>query len=653
MRKESVLNSRPRTIQAQIIAGFLLFEVFALALFGGLLLREHKVENDGRVTRRLQYQAATIVALTRLPLQQGSMPDLESIVESMLQSPTIEQVSLTSPDGIVLASSRTGLAGTRQHTQWDGLLPYLTKETLLRDRDEIRAIVAPVQVRNRLVCYIWVTPNPNSLRPGSSDMLRLALWGSLGVLLASSLLAALLAQSITQPLNRLLAGTRKMVRDPQDTTAFPIAAGAPHEAAEAADLILACNLMVEAIEEQRAGLNNTLLLLDSMLTHAPIGVAFLDRDCKVVRVNTFLTQMQRRPSTHFLGEPVERVFSATAAAQLRAAVGHVFATEEAVQDLELSEPDLAERVDVTAEAGKPAVPGAKSSRDGVGSAVVWQANVYPVRSTAEGVRWAGVLVVDITNRLQAEQALRKQEKLAAAGRLAASIAHEINNPLEAVTNLLYLLEQKSLDAETAGWVQAAQHELARVAAITQQTLQFYRQSSRQERTKLPELLESVLTLHRGRVHALNVVVERRFRGETVLPCFAGELRQLFANLIGNALDAMQPGGGRLWLRVQPGHDWTADGAPAGLRVTVADSGCGMSAAVRRRIFEPFFTTKEATGTGLGLWVGAEIMAKHGVRLGLKSREVGPVGGTSSHGGTMFSLFFPYATAASDARAEGK
>jgi signal transduction histidine kinase len=147
------------------------------------------------------------------------------------------------------------------------------------------------------------------------------------------------------------------------------------------------------------------------------------------------------------------------------------------------------------------------------------------------------------------------------------------------------------------------------------------------------------------VATLQVRVERRYRGPGELFCFAGELRQLFANLIGNALDAMmsgceaQTGARRLVVSARPSRGWSGHAAPPGIRVTVADTGQGMSRAVRQRIFEPFFTTKDATGTGLGLWVSAEIMAKHEVVLRIRSRDAQAAGATRSTG-TVFMLFFP-------------
>jgi len=270
----------------------------------------------------------------------------------------------------------------------------------------------------------------------------------------------------------------------------------------------------------------------------------------------------------------------------------------------------------------------------------WLINIYPVHTSSNAVRWVGAVIVDTTQRRNSEDALRKTEKLAAAGRLAASIAHEINNPLEAVTNLLYLVRlQDALSPDTKHYVELAQHEVARVSEITQQTLRFYRQSTLPVTAKVGELLDSVLTLHQGRVNSLQVEVQRRYQPNVELFCFAGELRQLFANLIGNSLDAMMPGPGRLTLSVQRSHSWQ-DSSVEGVRVSVMDTGSGMSEEVRQRIFEPFFTTKEATGTGLGLWVSAEIVRKHHGTIHIRSRESDVHNNGASRSGTIFMIFFP-------------
>jgi signal transduction histidine kinase len=171
--------------------------------------------------------------------------------------------------------------------------------------------------------------------------------------------------------------------------------------------------------------------------------------------------------------------------------------------------------------------------------------------------------------------------------------------------------------------------------MTQQTLRFYRQSTLPVVANIAELLESVLTLYVGRLIALQVEVSRKIGPDVELFCFSGELRQVFANLIGNAIDAMETGG-RLSLSVRRSRSWV-DGTP-GIRLFVADNGCGMTEATRLRIFEPFFTTKESTGTGLGLWVSSEIIVKHNATVRVVSRPAEAANGRQS--GTVFMLFFP-------------
>jgi signal transduction histidine kinase len=301
---------------------------------------------------------------------------------------------------------------------------------------------------------------------------------------------------------------------------------------------------------------------------------------------------------------------------LEASVGSVFATSEPVRDLEIN---------------------TGSAEDGERSAT-WLVNVYPVRTDAPGVRWVGAVIVDTTEIKRSEDALRNAEKLAVVGQLASSIAHEINNPLEAITNILYLLHRLDhVDARAIEYIEQAEHEVMRMSEIVRQTLRFHRQSTRKTVTGIAEILDSVLTLHRGKVVGLQVEVERRYEPGVALYCFAGEMRQLFANLVGNALDAMAQKGGQLTLTVRRSRSW-ADPSVKGVRVMVADTGSGMPGAVQRRIFEAFFTTKEATGTGLGLWVSAEIIQKHHGTVRVRSRSASEVAAGKS--GTVFMVFLP-------------
>ena len=241
------------------------------------------------------------------------------------------------------------------------------------------------------------------------------------------------------------------------------------------------------------------------------------------------------------------------------------------------------------------------------------------------------VIADITARKLSEQAMLRAEKLAVAGRLAASVAHEINNPLEAVANLLYLVTKSTTVADAAQLSNQALDELMRVSLITQQTLKFHRQSGTPQPTRLSEVLNTVLSLFRGRLLVSQVETDLRVLGDTPISCMPGELQQVFANLVSNAIDAM-PRGGRLIIRLRSSRDWR-DRTVTGMRVTILDTGSGMDPATRHRIFEPFFTTKQDTGTGLGLWVVAQLIERHHGSVRIWSTQRNP-------SATAFSVFLP-------------
>ena len=238
------------------------------------------------------------------------------------------------------------------------------------------------------------------------------------------------------------------------------------------------------------------------------------------------------------------------------------------------------------------------------------------------LRVAGVNM-DTTLRRQTEVALLQNEKLAAVGRLASTIAHELNNPLESVTNLIYLALQSAEGDEVKSFLRLAESELSRASAIASQTLKFHRQATRPTLVAPPELLEGVLGLQASRTMNAGVTVEMRARPGKPVLCFEGEMRQVLHNLIGNAIDAM-PGGGRLLVRSR--------GVECGVVFTIADTGMGISAAALRKLFTPFFTTKGISGTGLGLWVSQGIVERHKGSLRVRSR----VGA-----GTVFRIALPW------------
>ena len=261
----------------------------------------------------------------------------------------------------------------------------------------------------------------------------------------------------------------------------------------------------------------------------------------------------------------------------------------------------------------------------------WTVNYSPVRDEHGKVRSIVAASVEITHQKRAEAALIQSEKLAAVGRLASSISHEINNPLEAITNLLYLVAQDpELPEELKVYVHMAQSELSRVSQIATQTLRFHRQAVNPTLVTAADLVGAVVRLYTGRLANSNIRIEARYSTDTHILCFENDIRQVLNNLIANAIDAMRLGG-RLLVRAHAAED--RSGRP-GVRITVADTGHGMSAEVLRHVFEPFYTTKDLNGTGLGLWISAGIVERHQGRLTVRS-SVHP-----DHHGTVFALFLP-------------
>ena len=266
----------------------------------------------------------------------------------------------------------------------------------------------------------------------------------------------------------------------------------------------------------------------------------------------------------------------------------------------------------------------------------WTVNYFPVYDANGTVRAISAASLEITPQKRAENALIQSEKLAAVGRLATSISHEINNPLEAITNLLYLISSaRELSDETRLYLSMAQSELGRVCQIATQTLRFHRQAVGPTLVAGEDMVSAVLNLYQGRLSNSGIRVETKYTSARKILCFENDIRQVLNNLIANAIDAMRTGG-RLVVRT---HDSVAyypskSEATEGIRITIADTGHGMTPEVMRRIFEAFYTTKDLNGTGLGMWISEGIVKRHHGTLQVRS-SVDPI----EHG-TIFTLFLP-------------
>ncbi|GAC1649987.1 MAG: response regulator [Acidobacteriaceae bacterium] len=329
------------------------------------------------------------------------------------------------------------------------------------------------------------------------------------------------------------------------------------------------------------------------------GLALADSDGTIVRVNRAFATLLRMVPSDAEGKPLEEVFQAKF---------HV------------------------------ALPQFLEQRDSdSGNEVVFDSQWFRVRYELiqpDPLRAGGsiLLLTDITDHKKLRETLRMSERLAATGRLAHTIAHEINNPLEAMTNLLYIVERDpSLSETTHSYVQQASVELERISQITKQILAFHRDSRRPIPTKVDDMLDGVLAMFRAPILSNRIEIKKRYRCSRPVCVHPGEMRQAFGNLISNAVDAMATQGGTLTVHCFNGID--RDDI-SGVHIVFCDSGPGIPSAAQARIFDAFYTTKELKGSGLGLWLTAEVVAKHQGHIRVRSRTEGP------HRGTIFDVFLP-------------
>lgn len=367
-----------------------------------------------------------------------------------------------------------------------------------------------------------------------------------------------------------------------------------------------------SVMEQK-GIHESRLLLASIVDSSDDAIASKDLNGIVTTWNGAAERMFGYKAEEIVGRPITLIIPPELRADEEMILGKIRKGEKIDHFETVRQTKTGERIDVSL-------------------------TISPVKDEHGKVIGAAKIVRDITARKQIENALRLSERLASVGRLSATIAHEINNPLEAVTNLLYLAKRDVSNGSNGSKVrqhlELADHELSRVAHITRQTLGFYRDTSSPTPVDISQTLDDLLFLYARRLEARQIDLIRQYEDGLEANALAGEIRQVFSNLIANSLDAM-PDGGKLILRASRTHQWNNSGAP-GIRISIADTGSGIEAKDKERLFQPFFTTKKDVGTGLGLWIIRGIVEKHGGAIRLRSKT-GP-----EKSGTVFSIFLPEA-----------
>jgi PAS domain S-box-containing protein len=258
--------------------------------------------------------------------------------------------------------------------------------------------------------------------------------------------------------------------------------------------------------------------------------------------------------------------------------------------------------------------------------------VSPIKDERGQVIGASKILRDISSRKRIEQSLLQAEKIAATGRMAATIAHEINNPLEAMMNLLFLLRAKITDDEGLGYLATAEDELGRVSHIAKQTLGYYREHAAASPASLSEIAEHALSIYEPRCTAAGIAIRKSLGSSTKVVLRRGEMMQVISNLIANSLYAMSAGG-TLSVSVK---DETSTGD--GIVLTIEDNGVGIAPDVLPKVFEAFFTTRATVGTGIGLFVAKQFVEGHGGWISIESNN------ESENHGTTVRIFLPLHTA---------
>ena len=269
--------------------------------------------------------------------------------------------------------------------------------------------------------------------------------------------------------------------------------------------------------------------------------------------------------------------------------------------------------------------------------------ISPVRDESGKLVGASKIARDISDRKRVERLLVQSEKIAATGRMAAAVAHEINNPLESLMNLIYLARQNSSpEGKAHAFLLTAEQELERVSHIARQTMGFYQDSNAPTQVYLHDLIENVLTVYNAKMLSAGISVDTTFDDLQTVMVSKGEMLQVFSNLIVNAMDAMQEGGLlQITVRklISPGGD--------GIQTVIRDSGIGIKPEHMDKIFEPFFTTKGQTGTGIGLWVARQLLEKRGAQISIASNT------EKGNSGTTITVFVPLSIPQSSTAALGQ
>lgn len=547
--------------------------------------------------QRLDVQAAIIGYNCVAPLVFNDPKAAENTLAALRAAPHVQFAGVYTPSGKFFA-------GYWRHQSPNNHPPPLISSSQIRNRwllDHPFELVRDIVFQQKQVGTIYIQFDTQELTARFASYLAI-----LALILIASLIAALLVSRmsrrvISEPIVRLAETVRSVSHDRN----YAVRAQPSGKHDEIAVLVDAFNAMLTEIQKRDTALQEREEQFRTLANSVPQLAWMADADGRTVWFNERWYQYTGTTAEEMLG------------------LGW-----QSVHDPRVL-PEVLARWRVSLETGKPfemvfPIRGQEGIyRDFLTISVPMRDHLGHV------VRWFGTNT-DITEQRRAQEALRKSEKLAATGRLAASIAHEINNPLEALANLLYLAKKKPSEGEK--YLSVAEQELDRIAEITRHTLGFYRDATAPMRVNIAELATGVLALYDRKLQFKQVHVRKLFSEATEVSGYPGEIRQILANLVTNAIDAVGPRG-RLSLKVAGAQEWSGS-RRHGVRVTIADNGSGIAREEMRNIFEPFYTTKKDVGIGLGLWLTQSLVQKHHGTIRVRSTV------DSDRSGTAFVIFFP-------------
>ena len=561
--------------------------------------REFLVES---AKSRVLFQAQLLAADSLHGAMSDDLGALSEIIGVLAKDRGIAGAMVTDARGRVLANTEAGNVGLfRNDKRTLTVLSGAPQSVLVDEGSHSIEAAAPILAQDRVVGWAWVARNLGAEQAHLAYVTHAGLVYTAAAILIGTLFAFLLAGIVTRQLRLLLAGTKRMAANRLDQE---VAVTTENEVGE---VTRAFNDAMHKLSQQQVELRESGEQFRGLAEGIPQLAWAANPDGWIYWYNQRWYE-----------------YTGTTPQQME---GWGWQSVHDPDEL----PQVMERWKVSIATGEPfdmvfPLRGA----DGVFRPFLTR--VLPLRDThGHVVRWFGTNT-DISAQKQAEQALLRSEKLASVGQMAATIAHEINNPLESVMSLLFLVkEYKELPESASQYLEIADGELKRIAHITRQSLGFYRESNAPALTSVNAVLESAIDLLKNKTKSKSAVIEKQWHEDVEVTAIGGELRQVFSNLLANSLDAIDAKG-TITLRVSTGTAF--NNGHRCVRVTVADNGKGISPSSRQHLFEPFFTTKGTVGTGLGLWVSKQIIEKHGGTIRLRSSSNG------ERRGTVFSVVLP-------------